>query len=403
MQHSELILDDCLKCTLCNTACPVLAVHPAYPGPKRLGPELERTRREGIAADTPWIEYCLGCHCCDLACPNQVEISAMIARAKTTHRKPLVRGLRDWWFARPSLLGRLMVMLPTAANWLLALKPVRFLMAYGMQIAPQRKFPHYKHAALRTPAASDQSRPRILLFSGCFIRYNRPELGRTVLQLLERNGFAAEVAATDCCGVPALANGDASKARALARSNIDCLNAAAQAGMRIVTACSSCGYMLKTAFGGLLDEDTAYAGAAAHIAANSFDLAELLQMQSDAGQLDTSFQPTPLRVAYHAPCHQRAQGMGRPWFHLLSQIPGLTVENMEAGCCGISGTYGFKREKYPVSMAVGESLFKRIRALHSQMVATECATCQMQIEHGTTVRTIHPAEIMLQAYVRQAQ
>jgi len=84
---------------------PGAGAYPPYPGPKRLGPELERLRREGISTDTDWVEYCLGCHRCDLVCPNQVNVSEMIARAKAAHRKPLVRGLRDWWFARPGLLG----------------------------------------------------------------------------------------------------------------------------------------------------------------------------------------------------------------------------------------------------------------------------------------------------------
>jgi glycerol-3-phosphate dehydrogenase subunit C len=79
-------------------------------------------------------------------------------------------------------------------------------------------------------------------------------------------------------------------------------------------------------------------------------------------------------------------------------IPGVTVEDMDAGCCGISGTYGFKQEKYPVSMEIGKQLFASIDAVQPQMVATECATCQMQIEHGTNFKAIHPAEILLHAY-----
>jgi glycerol-3-phosphate dehydrogenase subunit C len=124
--------------------------------------------------------------------------------------------------------------------------------------------------------------------------------------------------------------------------------------------------------------------------------------QADAGELNTNFQPADLRLAYHAPCHQKSQGIGRPWYHLLRMIPGVTVEDMDAGCCGMSGTYGFKQEKYAVSMEIGEQLFASIRAAQPQMVATECATCQMQIEHGTDFKAIHPAEILLHAYDRQS-
>ena len=399
MQLDELAIDNCLKCSVCNAACPVYGAHAQYPGPKHLGPELERLRCEGIPADTAWLEYCLGCHRCDLACPHQVGVSQMIARAKAKHRKPLVRGLRDWWFARPGLLGKLTTILPRLSNFVLSMSPARFLMSKLMQIAPQRKFPAYARPNLRTPVNVNGSkeRQRVLFFPGCFIRYNRPELGRKVIDLLARNGFDAEIAATECCGVPATANGDRTLARTLARANVRSMAKQVNAGMRVVTACSSCGYMLKTGFDGLLEDDE-LADVAKRFGSQTFDVGELLMEQSDAGALNTGFQTAKLHLAYHSPCHQKAQGIGRPWFHLLSQIPGVTIEDMDAGCCGMSGTYGFKKEKSEVSMAIGQQLFDRITAIHPQMIATECATCQMQIEHGTKFKAIHPVEIMLQAY-----
>jgi glycerol-3-phosphate dehydrogenase subunit C len=403
MRHDELAVDNCLKCSLCNTVCPVLAVHPQYPGPKRLGPELERLRREGILTDTEWLEYCLGCHRCDLVCPHQVNVSEMIAHAKAAHRKPFIRAWRDWWFARPGLLGRLATIAPALSNFALSLKPARYVMSKMMQITPKRVFPRYTRPNLRSPASTGNEQQRVLFFPGCFIRYNRPDLGRVVIDLLERNGLTAEVASTECCGVPAIANGDATLARSMARANVKAMARQVDSGLRIVTACSSCGHMLKTAFGGVLEEDKELAGAARKIAESTFDLAELLMEQSNEGKLNTHFHPTSLRVAYHAPCHLKSQGIGRPWYHLLRLIPGVTVDDIDAGCCGMSGTYGFKQEKYEVSMGIGRELFASISAAQPQMVATECATCQMQIEHGTSYQAIHPAEILLQAYGGVAQ
>jgi glycerol-3-phosphate dehydrogenase subunit C len=398
MRPDDYSLDNCLKCALCNAACPMLGAYPEYPGPKRLGPELERLRREGVPTDTEWLEYCLGCHRCDVACPHQVGVSEMIARAKASHRKPLIRAMRDWWFARPGLIGRLSTIQPALSNFALSMKPARLAMSIFMRITPLRSFPKYTRAKAQKDAAVGGTRPRVLLFPGCSIRYNEPELGSKVVELLERNGFAAEVASTECCGVPASANGDASQAQAAARANVKLLASQVDSGVRIVTACSSCGHRIKTAFGGVLDEDNALGPAARKIAANTYDLAELLMEQSNAGRLNTDFQPTNLRMAYHAPCHQKSQGIGRPWFHLLRQIPGVTIEDLDAGCCGISGTFGFKQEKYKASMDVGRQLFNGIGAADPEFVTTECATCQMQIEHGTSVKTIHPAEVLLRAY-----
>ena len=397
MRPDEFILDNCLKCSVCNTVCPVQRVDPRYPGPKRLGPELERMRREGVAADTPWVEYCLGCHQCDLACPHQVNVSEMIARAKAEHAKPFLCALRDWWFARPGLLGRLMTILPPVSNYVLSLKPMRWLMSRGMRITPERAFPAYVKPDLRARQSAPRSAQRVLFFPGCYIRYNNPDLGRGAIRLLERNGITVELASLECCGVPAIANGDIAAAKSLARANILSLAKQVKTGMRIVTACSSCGYMLKTGFGGVLDEDDSFKAGAELIAKNTFDIAEILMERADAGTLDTRYRQTNLRLAYHSPCHQRSQGIGRPWFHLLRQIPGVVLEDLDAGCCGMSGTYGFKEEKYEISMAIGHELFESIRAAQPEMVASECATCRMQIEHGSSVRSIHPIEVMLQA------
>jgi len=406
MRKDDVSLDNCLKCSDCNTACPVVTAHPAYPGPKRLGPELERMRREGIECDTEWVEYCLGCHRCDLACPNEVNVSELIARAKSTHQKTPIRKMRDWWFARPGLLGKLLTVAPGIGNFALGLKPVRLLMSAFMKITPERKFPAYSDAALKAPAVvTAQKGERVVFFPGCFIKYNQPELGCHVLQLLQLNGFKPEVANSGCCGVPSLANGDPAEARRRAEENVNSMIGAVDAGARIVTACSSCGHMIKTGFANMLEGDAGLAAKANRIAANTYDLAELLVAQQDEGKFNTQFAAASgnRKLAYHAPCHQKSQGIGRPWYNLLQQIPGVEIEDLNAGCCGMSGTYGFKEEKYPVSMEVGSELFAGIRASAPQAVVTECATCQMQIEHGTGIKAVHPVEILLDAYKAKAR
>lgn len=396
MPHADFALDNCLKCSVCNTACPVYAAHPEYPGPKHLGPELERMRLEGLDADTSAVEYCLGCHRCDLACPHQVGVSAMIARAKATHRKPAMRALRDGWFARPGLLGELLSILPAATNFILRLTPVRVAMEKLMGITARRRFPAY--ARPWRNASPKREGERVLLFPGCFLRSNRPDLLNKIVALLACNGLAAEVVRSGCCGVPAAANGDRNEAQRRAEKSLAAVESAIDAGIPVLTACASCGHQLKSGFGGLLTADRMHANRARKLAAQSWDLAEFLSARAYRGLLNTRFHTLRHRVAYHAPCHLNAQGIGRPWVELLQQIPGLTVADLNAGCCGMSGTYGFKQEKYQVSMTIGAELFERIGRFQPEMVATECATCQMQIEHGTESRAVHPAEILLEAY-----
>ena len=392
MPHANFDLDNCLKCSVCNTACPVYAAHPDYPGPKHLGPELERMRMEGLNTSVDAVEYCLGCHRCDLACPHQVGVSEMIARAKATQRKPAQRALRDWWFARPGLLGELLSILPPVTNFFLQLAPVRLLMERLMRITARRSFPAYAHP--RRLSGIERAGERALFFPGCFLTYNRPDLLEKILILLAANGVTAEVASSGCCGVPAAANSNLAEARHRAQATMKSLHSAVQAGIPVLTSCASCGHQLKSGFGGLL----AGSAAASELAAHTWDLGEFLAERAQQGLLNTNFFTLDHRVAYHAPCHLNSQGIGRPWLELLARIPGVTVTDLNAGCCGMSGTYGFKQEKYNVSMAVGAPLFTRIGELKPQLVATECATCQMQIEHGTNARAVTPMEILLEAY-----
>jgi glycerol-3-phosphate dehydrogenase subunit C len=373
----------------------VSIVYPAYPGPKNLGPELERLRLEGISCDTDWIEYCLNCYRCNLVCPNQVDISGMINMAKAHHKKPLIRKMRDFWFSRPWLLGRLLTIMPRLTNLMLNIRPVRLLMSRLLKISSNRIFPIYIDSDINVPIHDVPKSDSVIFFLGCSIRYNQPDLGRKVVLFLQRIGIKSVNIFSGCCGLPALANGDIKEARVRARSNTEYLIKDVLAGSFVVAACTSCGHMLKTCFDGLLDEDSDMKHKVQKIAKSTFDFGEFLMSRSDLFLFDNNISSSNLRIAYHAPCHQISQGIGRPWFHLLKRIPNLQIEDLDAGCCGMSGTFGFKEEKYKISMDIGQRLFDSIRDVNPQMVVTECATCRMQIEHGVKIKTIHPAELLL--------
>ncbi len=401
MREDDRRLDNCLKCADCNTSCPVSKVYPDYPGPKALGPDLERLRKEGIKSDSEWLEYCLGCHRCELVCPHGVNVSELITNAKARHKKTGRRALRDHLFARPGLLGQLCSCIPTLSNFMLNLRPNRWLMSQLVQITPKRRLPGYHSKPLRPVTEINNASNRVLFFPGCFIRYNNPELGQNVIELLRLNGFAVEVAPATCCGVPAMANGDGTEAIDCVRQNVAHMLPLVEQGTRIVTACSSCGYALKADYPRLSASDPELAASAQRISSSTYDLAELLAGLLDAGKLKTNFKTTSMKLAYHAPCHLKSQGIGRPWLQLLRAVPGIEIEEIRADCCGMSGTYGFKQEKYQISEDIGKELFDRIVAYRPELVVTECASCQMQIEHGTPFEVRHPAEVMLRAYETQ--
>jgi glycerol-3-phosphate dehydrogenase subunit C len=398
MRDDDLKLDNCVKCSDCNTACPVLKVYPDFSGPKALGPDMERFRREGVPSDSRWAEYCLGCHRCDVACPHGVNVSELIAKGKAQHPKSGRTALRDHWLARPSTLGKLCSSIAPVANAVLKLTPNRMLMSSFGEITAERKFPAYSSKAIR-PAIANHGSRAALFFPGCYIRYNAPQVGQVVVKLLRLNGFSVNVAPDICCGMPALANGDTAQLTDCVERNVADMVQAVDRGAVIVTACTSCGYALKGDYSHLLAKHPTLAEAADRVSGATYDLAELLVELQDAGKLNDEFVvPRRRRLAYHAPCHMKSQGIGRPWLKLLRAVPGIEIEEIKADCCGMAGTYGFKNEKYGISMDIGRDLFRGILAFKPDLAVTECGSCQMQIEHGTHVKTVHPAQILYEAY-----
>jgi glycerol-3-phosphate dehydrogenase subunit C len=119
---------------------------------------------------------------------------------------------------------------------------------------------------------------------------------------------------------------------------------------------------------------------------------------ADAGELKTDFQPVEATFPYHSPCQLRAHNMGLPAIDLMEMIPGVKIDHIQADCCGIAGTYGYKKEKYDIAQAVGKPLFDQVKASGSHVAVCDSETCRWQIANSTGAQMIHPIELLAQAY-----
>ncbi|VEB96186.1 Anaerobic glycerol-3-phosphate dehydrogenase subunit C [Cedecea lapagei] len=106
---------------------------------------------------------------------------------------------------------------------------------------------------------------------------------------------------------------------------------------------------------------------------------------------------TPLRIAYHTPCHMEKMGWTLYSVELLRRIPGVELVMLDSQCCGIAGTYGFKKENYPTSQRIGAPLFQQIEESGVDLVVTDCETCKWQIEMSTSKRCEHPITLLARA------
>jgi glycerol-3-phosphate dehydrogenase subunit C len=397
VEDVRLTLDHCVKCNICTTFCPVANVTTLFPGPKYAGPQAERFRSADISPDAS-LDYCSGCGICTQVCPQGVKI----AEINTQARAKMVSGkisLRNRLIARPALLGQLSLPLAPLANLTLRLQPVRWLIEVVLGIhhaAPLPKFSAYSFQGwVRRRPAPVEARRTVVYYHGCSTNYYEPQVGQAAVAVLERNGCQVIIPRQGCCGLPLQSNGDFESARRYARDLVARLLPYVEQGFDVVATSTSCGLMLKREYREILELDSPDFQ---RVSKHTYDICEYLRDLHEQGELDTNFQPLNVTVPYHAPCQQRAHGMGRPALDLLSLIPQLRVIEMTADCCGTAGTYGYKREKYGIAMAVGAKLFRDIRETAAELSVCDSETCRWQIAHGTGRPSVHPIQLLAQAY-----
>ena len=411
--------DQCLKCNVCNTVCPVARVTDLFPGPKYVGPQAARFRMgrtqpaqgKGVArlmSPDVTVDYCSGCGWCTTACPAGVKIAEMNSQSRARMKAGKRPKLRDWGLGQTDLTGRMGVMFSPLGNWALHNRPVRRMMEFTVGIHHSAPFPRFsrrtfqsawkrrqKRLGLDPAAALPGPDKAVVYFHGCAVNYYEPHVAEAAIAILERNGYQVIVPPQVCCGLPLISNGIYGEARDKANHNLKILAEYARKGYKIVGTSTSCTHTIKAEYREMLDmhDDDA------EVVANAtWDICEFLLDLHDQGKLDTGFGRLDEDLPYHAPCQLRSHGIGLPAMDLFALVPGLRARDMDHDCCGIAGTYGMKKEKFGIAMAVGGPLFDKVRASGADEAACDSETCRWQIEAASGVRTRHPVEILQAAY-----
>jgi glycerol-3-phosphate dehydrogenase subunit C len=392
-------LDHCVKCTICETFCPVSNVTPLFPGPKYVGPQAERFRVDDEPSADASLDYCSGCGICTQVCPQGVHIAEINARARAKLKETTGVPLRDRLLARPTLAGRLGTPVAPLANWTLGNRLLRAAAERTIGLHRRAPMPRFAGRTFQRWArrhASPATPRRVAYFHGCGTNYYEPRLGEMTVALLEHNGLAVEVPKQDCCGLPLQSNGLFDDARRYVHRLAKRLAPYARQGVDIVGTSTSCTLMLKREaleILGMGDDQELKA-----VSERTFDICEYLLAMHERGELDTDFRPLAETVTYHSPCQQQGHGIGEPALDLLDLVPELRTIELDATCCGIAGTYGLKREKYEIAMKVGAGLFAQIADAGPDHAVCDSETCRWQIEKATGVRTVHPLELLHRAY-----
>ena len=404
MRHQEKTsskhnFEECMKCTVCTVYCPVLQVNPRYPGPKQAGPDGERLRLKDPYFFHYALKYCMNCKRCEVACPSDVGVAELIqaARIKYDHSAP---KLRDRILASTDLMGRLARPIAPVVNGVTSLALTRSVLDATLQVDHRRVFPKYSGRSFESwlkRRVKEQALylEQVAYFHGCYVNYNYPQLGKDLVKVMNALGIGVQLLEGEkCCGVAMIANGMSAQARRNAERNISALRkAGAGKGMKVLTTSSSCTMTLRDEYPNLLGVDNADVRDAVQMATRF-----IFERLEAGAQL--RFKPDyHKKVAYHVPCHMERLGWGVFSERLLRMIPGVEFTLLDSACCGIAGTYGFKKENYEASQAIGAPLFEQIRAVDPEVVACDCETCKWQIEMSTGYTVQNPISILADAII----
>ena len=395
---SENNFEQCIKCTICTVYCPVAAANPDYPGPKQAGPDGERLRLKQPDFYDNALKYCMNCKRCEVACPSNVRIGDIIQAARIKYGPQRNTSLRNFVLSNTDLVGSLATPFAPIVNSAVALKPVRYVMDKVMAIDHRRVFPKYAHGTFtswyRRHAAAAQAAyaKQVAYFHGCYVNYNNPQLGKDLIRIMNALGYGVQLLDKEkCCGVALISNGLYKRARRQAETNLASIRrAVSDRGLTVLATSSTCTFTLRDEYPHLLEMKNDDVRDRVELATRY-----LYRLITEQGaRLRFREDAAPLRVAYHTPCHMEKMGWAYYSIELLRMIPGVEVTVLDSQCCGIAGTYGFKKENYATSQAVGEGLFRQIEASGADLVATDCETCKWQIEMSTSKRCEHPLTIL---------
>jgi FAD/FMN-containing dehydrogenase/Fe-S oxidoreductase len=344
------------------------------------------------------LDLCLECRACKAECPVGVDVarfkSEFLASYWHRHGVPL----------RARVLGHIHDVsrwgsrLAPVSNWVAQSALVRWLNEQALNVDRRRMppawasktFAHRFHRLRRASAGQGQ----VVLFNDTFTNYYSPVIGMAGLEVLQIAGFDVRLAPMACCGRPLISQGLLADARRVAELTTDRLYPLVENGRHIVFFEPSCFSAIREDVPSLVRGDTARR--AKVVAERSMLFEEFVEHECQAARTALDFMPGPPRILLHGHCHQKAMGRLAPAMALLSRIPGSTVVDLDAGCCGMAGSFGYVRDHFEVSRAIGERrLLPAARDLDSDSVLVASGTsCRHQIADFTRARALHPAQLI---------
>jgi FAD/FMN-containing dehydrogenase/Fe-S oxidoreductase len=336
------------------------------------------------------LDLCLACKACKSECPVSVDMASYKAEFLAHHYEHRSRPLRAHLFGHVDWWAELAARAPRLVNAMAAARPVAKILQSLAGIAPERRLPRFApetfQAWMRRHPPRSEGRP-VVLWSDTFTNYFYPEIGRAAVTVLESLGYHVVVPPQTCCGRPLYDFGLLESAREHLEAVVSVLGDVLTSDAPIVVLEPSC-------FAVFQDEAVNLFGArsvARTLAQRTHLLAEFIRSHAERGEL----RPSSAHALVHVHCHQRAIAGAEDTTAAL-RATGLDATILDAGCCGMAGSFGFDKDHYSVSVRVGERvLLPAIRGADPEtVIIADGFSCREQILHATGRRASHLAQVL---------
>ena len=356
------------------------------------------------------MDACFQCKLCEVQCPYtprdghefQLDFPKLVHRYKAQETKKKGLPLKARFLTDPDGSARMARLSLGMANIMNRVKLHRMFMEAALGIHRDKLLPDFASTTFER-WAEQQGRIQgpegveAVLFPTCYVQNNEPQIGRDTLEVFDRNQVkTACVKGLQCCGMPAWESGDLDSLRKQAANNLRVLKPFVEAGAKVVALNPTCAMMMRREYPELLPE--AQREDARKLAEAVADPGEFLWSLREEPRFNTDFQSTPDGpVAYHAPCHLRAQAVGFKGRDLLRRIPGVKPK-LTMECCGHNGTYAMKVDGFEPSIRIGKKAFDGMKAAAAEVWATDCPLAALQFEQHAGKKPMHPMSILARAY-----
>ncbi len=343
------------------------------------------------------MDLCIECKACKAECPSGVDMAKIKFEFLVHYHAENGVPLRSKLFAGISRMSQLASgPLAPIVNGLAGWRPVKWGLDRFLGISSRRHLPAFagksfakRYAEIKTNASG---RDQVVLFADTVNNYNEPDVLHSAYELLEAAGFEVLLHARGCCGRPMISKGLHAEAVEAARSTVEALYPFVERGLPVLGLEPSCLSALKDDYTYLLPADPRVLALAEAVES----VEEFIVGLADKGRLLLEFEQLDEDILLHGHCHQKAIS-GTSATRRVLALAGARVKEVDSGCCGMAGSFGYESEHYEISLRMGERrLFPAIRG-HVGPAAATGVSCRAQIAHGTGVHAQHPVQILRNA------